>query len=47
MSAGPVLVEAAGGVLTITLNRPEACNAVNLALAEGVAVPAFALAESA
>jgi enoyl-CoA hydratase/carnithine racemase len=37
MIAGPVLVEAAGGVLTITLNRPEARNAVNLALAEGVA----------
>ncbi len=32
-----VLTEAAGGVLLITLNRPEARNAVNLALAEGVA----------
>jgi enoyl-CoA hydratase len=32
-----VLTDAAGGVLTITLNRPEARNAVNLAVAEGVA----------
>ncbi len=32
-----VLTEAAGGVLLITLNRPEARNAVNLAVAEGVA----------
>ncbi len=32
-----VLTAAEGGVLTITLNRPEARNAVNLAVAEGVA----------
>jgi enoyl-CoA hydratase len=32
-----VLTEAAGGVLLITLNRPEARNAVNAAVAEGVA----------
>lgn len=32
-----VLTDAEGGVLTITLNRPEARNAVNLAVAEGVA----------
>src|SRR4051812_35318725 len=32
-----VLSEAAGGVLTITLNRPKARNAVNRQLAEGVA----------
>jgi enoyl-CoA hydratase len=32
-----VLTERRGGVLLITLNRPEARNAVNLALAEGVA----------
>jgi enoyl-CoA hydratase len=33
----PVLTEAADGVLLITLNRPEARNAVNAAVAEGVA----------
>jgi enoyl-CoA hydratase len=33
----PVLTERREGVLLITLNRPEARNAVNLALAEGVA----------
>ena len=33
----PVLTERRDGVLLITLNRPEARNAVNLALAEGVA----------
>jgi len=33
----PVLAEAADGVLLITLNRPEARNAVNAAVAEGVA----------
>ena len=33
----PVLTERRDGVLVITLNRPEARNAVNLALAEGVA----------
>jgi len=32
-----VVTEAAGGVLTITLNRPKARNAVNRALAEAVA----------
>jgi enoyl-CoA hydratase len=32
----PVLTEEDGGVLTITLNRPRARNAVNQALAEGV-----------
>jgi enoyl-CoA hydratase len=36
-AAEAVLADAAGGVLTITLNRPEARNAVNLAVAEGVA----------
>src|SRR6476469_11208399 len=33
----PVLTERRDGVLLITLNRPDARNAVNLALAEGVA----------
>ena len=33
----PVLAEAVDGVLEITLNRPEARNAVNAAVAEGVA----------
>ena len=33
----PVLTERRGGVLLITLNRPDARNAVNLPLAEGVA----------
>jgi enoyl-CoA hydratase len=33
----PVLIERRGGVLLITLNRPDARNAVNLALAEGIA----------
>jgi enoyl-CoA hydratase/carnithine racemase len=33
----PVLTERSAGVLVITLNRPEARNAVNLALAEGLA----------
>ena len=32
-----VLVDIDGGVMTITLNRPEAKNAANLALAKGVA----------
>src|SRR5947207_14068912 len=35
--AAPVLTERRDGVLLITLNRPDARNAVNLALAEGVA----------
>ena len=30
-----VLTEVDGGVMTITLNRPEAKNAVNLAMAQG------------
>src|SRR5689334_24928940 len=37
MPEEPVLTERRDGVLLITLNRPEARNAVNLALAEGVA----------
>jgi enoyl-CoA hydratase len=37
MSDEPVLTERRDGVLIITLNRPEARNAVNRALAEGVA----------
>ncbi len=32
-----VLVDVADGVMTITLNRPKAKNAANLALAQGVA----------
>ena len=35
--AAPVLTERRGNVLLITLNRPDARNAINLALAEGVA----------
>lgn len=35
--ADEVLVDVADGIMTITLNRPEAKNAVNKALAEGVA----------
>src|SRR3954454_21831387 len=37
MSDAPVLTQEDGGVLTITFNRPGARNAVNQALAEGVA----------
>jgi enoyl-CoA hydratase len=37
MSDQPVLTERRDGVLLITLNRPDARNAVNLPLAEGVA----------
>src|SRR3954452_15463296 len=37
MNDQPVLTERRDGVLLITPNRPEARNAVNLALAEGVA----------
>ena len=36
-SAEPVLTERLGNVLLITLNRPEVRNAVNAALAAGVA----------
>ena len=32
----PVLVESAAGVMTITINRPKAKNAVNKAVAEGI-----------
>jgi enoyl-CoA hydratase/carnithine racemase len=35
--SGPVAVEADGGVLVVTIDRPEARNAVNLAVAEGIA----------
>ena len=37
MSDNEVLVDVTDGVMTITLNRPKAKNAVNLALAKGVA----------
>ncbi len=37
MSAEPVHLEEDGGVLTITIDRPEARNAVNSAVAEGIA----------
>jgi enoyl-CoA hydratase len=37
MTETPVLTERRGGVLLITLNRPDARNSVNRALAEGVA----------
>src|ERR687887_1233241 len=43
MSDEPVLSERRDGVLLITLNRPEARNAVNRALAEGVAAALDAL----
>ena len=36
-SEEPVLIEQRGAVLVITLNRPQARNAVNLALAQGIA----------
>ncbi len=36
-ASSPVLTERRGNVLLITLNRPEVRNAVNAALAEGVA----------
>ena len=37
MTESPVLTERRGGVLLITLNRPDARNSVNRALAEGIA----------
>jgi len=37
MSEAVVLTESADGVMTITLNRPEAKNSVNLAVAKGIA----------
>ncbi|MEA2276452.1 MAG: enoyl-CoA hydratase [Solirubrobacteraceae bacterium] len=37
MAEPPVLTERRDGVLLVTLNRPEARNAVNLAVAEGIA----------
>jgi enoyl-CoA hydratase len=43
MSDGPVLTERRERVLVITLNRPDARNAVNLALAEGIAAALDAL----
>jgi enoyl-CoA hydratase/carnithine racemase len=43
MSDEPVLTDRRDGVLVITLNRPEARNAVNRALAEGVAAALDAL----
>ena len=43
MSDGPVLSERRERVLVITLNRPDARNAVNLALAEGIAAALDAL----
>jgi enoyl-CoA hydratase len=43
MADDPVLTERRDGVLLITLNRPEARNAVNRALAEGVAAALDAL----
>jgi enoyl-CoA hydratase len=42
----PVLTERRGGVLVVTLNRPEARNAVNEALADGLAAAIDALDES-
>ena len=36
MTDQPVIVSEADGIITITLNRPQAKNAVNKALAEGV-----------
>jgi len=36
-AAAPVLTDAAGGTLVITINRPEARNAVNLAVARSIA----------
>ena len=43
MSDEPVLTERRDGVLLITLNRPDARNAVNAALAQGLAAALDAL----
>lgn len=43
MPDDPVLTERRDGVLLVTLNRPHARNAVNLALAEGIAAALDAL----
>jgi enoyl-CoA hydratase len=43
MSEAAVLTEASDGVLEITLNRPQARNAVNLPVAEGIAAALDAL----
>lgn len=37
MSENTVIVETSGGVMTLTLNRPKAKNAVNLAMAQAIA----------
>ena len=44
--ADEVLVDVADGIMTVTLNRPEAKNAANRALAEGVAAAMDQLDES-
>src|SRR3954470_2007866 len=43
MPDDPVLTERRGGVLLVTLNRPEARNAVNTAVAQGIAAALDAL----
>ncbi len=45
-SIAPVLTERRGGALVVTLNRPEARNAVNAALADGLATAMDALDKS-
>ncbi len=47
MSGEPVLVEIADGVATVTLNRPQAFNAMDMALAEALAAAAERLAADA
>ena len=44
MSTDPVLVEIVDGVATLTLNRPQAFNAMDMALAEALAAAAERLA---